>query len=244
MEIDIRKIFRILLAKWPIIAIVSVLMAVVGVLYSLLMVTPMYSSTATIWAGVFEDDTSEYQQTLTVQYRLKTYAEITKKSIVLKRVVETLEIVKENGDYDGPVYTVNQLQNMISTSVATDSELFTITVSNADKRYAQFIVNQVADEACQYLQEEKSTATFTVIEEGVMPTSPYTMSTAMYAVIFFMVGFIGAAAACVLYKLFDVRITNENDIKEIVDITIIGVIPTYDFSLNDEVYSQEGVNRK
>lgn len=244
MEIDIRKIFRILLAKWPIVAIVSVLMAAIGVLYSLLLVVPMYSSTATIWAGVYEDDTSEYQQTLTVQYRLKTYAEIAETSSVLNSVIGTLEIVAENGDYDGPIYTVDQLKNMITTSVASDSELFKITVSNADRRYAQFIVNQVASELCEYLQDEKSTATFTVVEEGVMPKEPDTMSTVMYAAIFFMVGFIGACAACILYKLFDVRITSESDIKEVVDVTIIGVIPTYDFSFGDEVYSQEGASNK
>lgn len=239
MEIDIRKIFRILLAKWPIIAIVSVLTAVVGVLYSLLLVTPMYSSTATIWAGVFDDNTSEYQQTLTVQYRLKTYAEITRTSAVLNSVVDTLEIVSESGDYDGPVYTVEELKGMISTSVATDSELFSVTVRNADKRYAQFIVNQVAAEARDYLQGEMSTATFTVVEEGAMPQSPDTMSTVMYAAIFFMLGFVGSAAGCIMYKLFDTRITTEADIKEVVDVTIVGVIPQYDFSVNEEVYSQE-----
>lgn len=244
MEIDIKKVFRILLAKWPIIAIVSVLTAVVGVLYSLLLVTPMYSSTATIWAGVFDDNTSEYQQTLTVQYRLKTYAAITETSAVLDKVVETLEIVSENGDYDGPVYTIEELKKMITTSVANDSELFSVTVQNADKRYAQFIVNQVAAEARDYLQGEMSTATFTVVEEGVMPKHPDTMSTVMYAVIFFMVGLIGSAAGCIIYKLFDTRITSEADIKEIVDVTIVGVIPQYDFTVIDEVYSQEGGESK
>ena len=244
MEIDIRKIFRILLAKWPIIAIVSVLTAVVGILYSLLLVTPMYSSTATIWAGVFDENTTEYQQTLTVQYRLKTYAEITKTSAVLNSVIDTLEIVSENGDYDGPVYTIEELKKMISTSVSSDSELFSVTVKNADKRYAQFIVNQVAAEARDYLQGEMSAATFTVVEEGSMPKEPDTMSTVMYAAIFFMLGFIGSAAGCILYKLFDTRITTEADIKEIVDVTIVGVIPTYDFSVNEEVYSQERKEHK
>jgi len=65
------------------------------------------------------------------------------------------------------------------------------------------------------------------------------MSTVMYAAIFFMLGFVGSAAGCIMYKLFDTRITTEADIKEVVDVTIVGVIPQYDFSVNEEVYSQE-----
>ena len=243
MELDLKKLAKVIWSKALYIAIISVFLAVVGFMYSTFFVVPMYSATAQVWAGVFDDSTSEYQNTLTVQYRLETFAAVTKTEAVLSKVHETIQMASESGAYDGPVYTVAQLQQMITTTTAKDTELFSITVKNADKRYAQFIANEVAKETCYYHEVVRSEGKFTIVQGASMPSAPYTSSSTTYALTFFFMGAVFSCVVIALIKIFDTRLTTEDDIKDAVDVVVVGVIPRYDFDTNKEVYSvKEGGN--
>ena len=244
MELDIKKIVKILLSKWMVIVAVSILVSLFGFVYSAVLKAPVYSTTATVWAGVFDESTSEYQNTLTVQNRLPAFAYNTRMPCVLNDVHETLQMASDSGAYDGPVYTVKQLQGMVSTSVVSNSEHFTITVRNGDRRYAQFIANEIAKETCHFHEVDKSQGRFTIVAEATMPEHPDNMPAVASAFICFMLGFVLSCVAVIIVKMFDNRITSESDIKDAVDVTVIAVIPQYDFDSQDSKNVKESGDNK
>lgn len=140
-EFDVKQIIDMLLKRWWIIVIAVVLFVGLAFGYTKLMVTPTYTSYATLLINGGSGMTS-YQQILAGQYQSKDYPYILKSHDTLGAVAERLNAESETS---GREYKAADLSGMISYSAEEDCRIFRISVTSADPKEAREIAEVVAE---------------------------------------------------------------------------------------------------
>ena len=232
MEINIHDLFSLLMKKIWVILSVGIIAVIIAVLITSLFITPMYSSSVKVWAKT-GDDVSQYQEALTIQYRIQTYSEFFTVPITLEKVSERLnEVADEIGD-DGLRYSAKELQSMISVSISEGSEFITIHVKNANPAYAQLIANVVAESGKDVL-DVKSVGIVEIVGKAELPSSPSSPSVVSNALIAFVLGVLATAAVIFIVSYFDTSIKSENEIMSLVNKPIIGTVPTIEVLISSK----------
>ncbi len=232
MERNISDILSVLLKKiWYIIG-TAVLFAIAAALYTSLFITPLYTSSVSLWAKT-GDEVSEYQEALTIQYRIQTYAEFFTVPVTLEMASDRLnEIADEVGD-DGLRYSAKQLEGMISVSISEGSEFITIRITNSNPAYAQLIANVVAESGSTVISYDEANGGMGVgvvkmVGNAELPRSPSSPSMVRNVLIAALIGLILSSALFAAFFYFDTSIKYETDIIDITGRPVIGTVPTID----------------
>ena len=141
-ELDVKQILDMLLKRWWIIVIATVIAVACAFAYTHFMVTPTYSSSATMLINSGTNMTS-YQQILAGQYQLEDYPFILKSHDTLQKAANILNAddtinYREN-------YTSSILSGMVSYQTVEDSRIFKIVVTSTNPDEAQAIANVIKD---------------------------------------------------------------------------------------------------
>jgi capsular polysaccharide biosynthesis protein len=217
IEIDIGKLLKALLKRIWIIILVTLLFLAGGYEYTTRYVHPVY----TAWTTLYIQNTSNYEGNissgdLTSSSSLASTVSILLKSTnIMGKVAESLD--------DG--YTSQELAQMFETSVTTNTGVLSISVQNRNPDEAQRIANAIADIAPAELMKFISGGSVKLLDRATLPYYPTSPNIIKNTVLAAAVGFVLSCAALILIELFDTRIKSENDLKQIADIYIIGIIP-------------------
>ena len=148
-ELDIIELLYALKKRIKYIVIAVVVFAIIGLVYSKFLVTPMYKSSTTFVlsksteSNVQVENTSSEaitQNDITLNSKLvSTYSEIIKSKTIAKEVIDTL----------GLDMTVENFKSNVTVTSKDDTELIEITVSNENGKIAADIANSLA-EVLQY----------------------------------------------------------------------------------------------
>ncbi|WP_344389428.1 polysaccharide biosynthesis tyrosine autokinase [Streptomyces vastus] len=151
-----RDYLRVLSRRWRVIALVTLLATVAGVLASVI-ATPEYRATATLFASLRGgDDTSQLNQgNAFTQARVQSYADVATSAKVTGPVVERLRLDM----------TPTQLAERISAEAPLNTVLIRLTVTDTRAARAARISNVVADRFAYVIRELERT-------EGEQSTSP------------------------------------------------------------------------
>ena len=143
-ELDIIELLYALKDKIKYIVVTVVVFAIMGLIYSKFLVTPMYKSTTTFVLSKTKDSTSQSenvdeaitQNDVTLNSKLvSTYSEIIKSKTIAKEVINSL----------GLNMTTDQFISSVSVTSKDDTELIQITVSNSDSKLSADIANSLAE---------------------------------------------------------------------------------------------------
>lgn len=142
-ELDLKELFQIFWNKKIQIILIVAIFMVIGVIYSIGFVTPMYESYTTLLLvkgeseGTQQTTTSDSITTtdLTLNSKLvSTYRELIRSKDVLRQVISNLNINVNEDD----------IRNNITVTSVEETELIEITVQNEDPTYAAKIANEIA----------------------------------------------------------------------------------------------------
>lgn len=219
-EIDLKDLLTYFLKKISIILIVSVVVMVLGILYSVLLKKPLYYGNVTL---VLVQENNSYSQgnTLTQsdivlnQKLVATYSEIIKSNRVLNRVIEELRLD----------YTVGQLKNRITVSSVSDTEIIKIAVSDLDNNEAARIANKIAYVFQDEITDIYNIENVSIIDAAVASKTPYNIHTVRDAVIYFAVGFILVVGVLFVIYYFDTSIKSSEEVEKRLGIPVIGTVP-------------------
>ncbi len=215
MEIDLIALFLLLKKKILIIIGAAVAGIVLMAGYTLLLVTPQYSSTSMLY--VLPTSAS-----ITSLADLQLGAQLTRDYTILMKTHPVIDTVIENL---GLNMSYQQLVNKISISNPSDTRILKITVTDPVPETAQKIANELASVTVEQMAKVMKTDKPSVAEEAQLPGGPVSPNLKKNVMLGAFAGIAIATGIIILLYLLNDKIHTEEDIEKYLNITTLGVIP-------------------
>ena len=222
-ELDLKELFQIFWnKKLQIILIVAIFM-VIGVIYSIGFVTPMYESYTTLLLVKGEESEKSDSITttdLTLNSKLvPTYRELIRSKDVLRQVISSLNID----------ITEEEIKDHITVTSVEDTELIEISVENKDPANAAKIANEIAKVFTEKVAELYKINNVHVIDEAEVENTPSNINHVKDVVIFAFIGLVIAVAYVLIANMLDTTIKTAEDVEKLFKIPVLANIPMNNF---------------
>ena len=241
-EIDLKELFEIFWHKKLQIILIVLIFMVIGVIYSVGFVTPMYSSSTTlVLAGTSSSaDENQISETitttdLTINSKLvATYSKLVKGKNILGQVISNLGI-KVNED---------DLRKNVNVTSVEDTELIEITVSNENPEYAAKIANEIAKVFEEKIAGEiYNINNVHIVDEATVETEPSNVNHLKNIVIFAFIGAVVAVMYVLIANMLDTTVKTQEDIEKSIKIPVLASIPMYDMDMEKLKKKRKGGRR-
>ena len=215
-EINLKDLFNYFMSKILIFIIITVLILLLGNIYSFALKTPLYKSTTSLVLVSESDKDSITQSDLTLNNNLVgTYTEIIKSRNVLGQVVNNLKLKESTGS----------LSSKINVTSVSNSQIIKISVSDADNKKAKLIADEIAKVFISETSKLYKLNNIKVIDEASIENSPYNMNIIKENIIYLAIGCaLGLGIILLMYSL-DTTIKTTEDIEEKLELTVLGTVP-------------------
>lgn len=220
VEIDLKRLFGALMKKAWLIAIVSVLCAVISLVGTVMFITPQYRSSIMFYVNNSAGATDGLSSSDITASR-----NLVKSYLVILDTKETLQQVVDRTGLD---YTYKQIQSMISADAVDSTEIIKITVTTEDPEEAALIANALAEIVPNQITSIIEGTSARIVETAEVATHPSSPSKTKNTIIGFLVGFVFIAGAIVLHELFDITIRTEEDISSQTSLPVLASVPDMD----------------
>lgn len=227
-ELDLKELFQIFWNKKIQIILIVAIFMVIGVIYTIGFVTPMYESYTTLLLvkgeseGTPQATTSDSITTtdLTLNSKLvSTYRELIRSKDVLRQVISNLNIDVNEED----------IRNNITVTSVEETELIEITVQNEDPTYAAKIANEIAKVFTEKVAEIYKINNVHIIDEAEIENTPANINHAKDIVIFAAIGIVIAVMYVLIANMLDTTIKTAEDVEKLFKVPVLANIPLYNF---------------
>ena len=221
LEIDVLQLFRTLWKRKLVILLVAIITSSVAFAYSTFVIKPEFTSTTRIYVV---SRNQEEKSGLTNQdlqagsYLVKDYREIILSQDVLEKVVSDLKLD----------LTPKGLANKIKVTVPVDTRIVSISVNDRVPEEASRIANSLREVAAQKIISITRVSDVTTLEEARPAISPSSPNIRRNTVIGAGLGASLVIVVVLLIELFDDRVKRPEDIEDVMEISLLGVIPNLD----------------
>ena len=115
---------------------------------------------------------------------------------------------------------------MVTAAPVNDTEIFEITVTDADPQEAELIANTIADVLPDKISDIVEGSSVRVVDYAVVPVFPVSPSVTKYAMIGVLLGGVLSVGVIVLMELLNESIRSEDYLIQTYDLPILAVVPT------------------
>jgi len=234
MEIDLKRVLGLLKSKALLIALVSVVCAIVVLVGTVLFVKPKYETTVMFYINNRVNTGGSGSITSGDMSAARGLVE----SFVI--IMNTRETLLEVADRAGLNYSYGKMLGMVSAEAIEDTEILKVVVTSSDPAEAEAI----ADAITQVLPERSSKivdgSSVKIVTGANRPTSPSSPSYPTSALIGFLIGFLCVVAAIVLRDVFDTTIRGEADVACLGDHPILASVPDLEAQKKSSRYYSYG----
>ena len=226
-ELDLKELFNIFWHKKIEILLIVLIFGVIGVIYTMGFVTPMYSaSTTLVLASSSKNEnlpdtgiTTSTATEVTVNSKLvSTYSELVKSKNILRQVISNLNMKIEE----------DTLRKNITVSSVKDTELIQITVKNEKPSYASQIANEIAKVFTEKVKEIYKIENVQIVDEAEVPNEPSNINHKKDVAIFALIGLVVSIGYVLLLNMLDTTVKTPEDIEEGLKLPVLAVIPVYE----------------
>jgi capsular polysaccharide biosynthesis protein len=213
--VNFAELMLLAIKRWFIIVPIMVVCLVLSFIYSTLIATPMFDSTAKLYVV-----NKETQVVNSVDFSISTYltndfTEIIGDMVVLEEVANDL----------GNKYDIDTLKGFITVSQPENTRIIEITVRSPKAEDSK----QIADSICRISQDKLVDVMgfdrINIIRNGSLekfPSSPSTVLNLIYAFIF---GAIVSAIIVLTIYLTDNKISTKQDVEKYLNLSVLASIP-------------------
>lgn len=218
-SINLKDVFKTIRKHLKSILILTIFAIVITGLISYFVLTPVYQTSTEILVNQSPTETGPYVN-LNIETDLKlinTYSGIIKSPAILDQVVDELNLD----------LTSDQLIEKITVSNENESQIVSIAVVDEDPEMAVQIANTTAAIFKNEIRDLMNADNITILSPAAfrgepVPIFPKPMvNMAIAAVISLMLG----AGIAFLWENLNTTMKDEQDIKDILDIPLLGIIP-------------------
>ena len=240
-ELDLKELFDIIWNKRIQIGLIIAIFAVVGIIYTIGFVTPVYKSetklvlsTASKSEQSPETENSITTTDVTLNSKLvSTYSELVKSKNVLRQVIQNLGIKELQEE---------KLRKNVSVSSVKDTEMIEITVTNENPTYASKVANEIAKVFIEKVNEFYNINNVHVVDEAETPQGPSNINHIRDVVIFATIGAVIAIAYVLIGNMLDTTIKSAEEVEKFIKIPVLASIPVY--TMDDEKRNGKKGGRK
>ena len=218
VEVDVLALLRRAWQRKFFILFISLIGSGIALGVSLFLITPKYTSTTQIYVVARSDDRDSNltaQDLQAGQYLTNDYREIITSKAVLAKVIDAEKLN----------LTTDQLRARISVAIPTDTRVISISYTDTDNKKASQITNTIRKEAAAQIKDVTKAQDISVIESAEPSDKPSSPNTRRNIIIGFAAGFVVAVVIVTLTGIFDDRIRRQEDIEEILQLTVLGIVP-------------------
>lgn len=221
MEIDVFQLLKILWKRKVLIALVAIVTGVVAFAYSSFIVKPEYTSTTRIYVvnrNQGDKPGLTNQDLQAGSYLVKDYREIILSQDVLEKVATDLKLeLPPKG-----------LASKIKVTVPVDTRIVSISVTDREPEEARRIANSLREVAAQKIISVTRVSDVTTLEEARPATSPSSPNIRRNTMVGFLAGAVVMVVTVLLVELLDARVKRPEDIEDVMQIALLGVVPNLD----------------
>ena len=223
MEIDVFHLLKILWKRKFLIALVAFVTGAVAFAYSSFIVKPEFTSTTRIYVvnrNQGDKPGLTNQDLQAGSYLVKDYREIILSQDVLEKVATDLKL-------DLPP---KGLASKIKVTVPVDTRIVSISVTDRAPEEASRIANSLREVAAQKIISVTRVSDVTTLEEARPATSPSSPNIRRNTMVGFLAGAVVMVVTVLLVELLDTRVKRPEDIEDVMQIALLGVVPNLDKS--------------
>lgn len=217
IEVDLLEIINILWSRFWIIVGAGLLAAVIGLVVSKFVLTPIYESTTKIYIlNKSENTTVTYSDVQMGTQLTKDYAELINSRYVLETVIEQLSLSE---------IEYKELLKKVSVNTPTDTRIVSITVTDTDPQQAQDIANCIREVAGAHIQNVMDIDAVNVVEEANFPTIKAGPSVVKWTAAGGVLGAFLVCAVILIHYLLDDTIKSSEDVEKYLGLSTLALIP-------------------
>ena len=221
MEIDVFHLLKILWKRKLLIALVAFVTGAVAFAYSSFIVKPEFTSTTRIYVvnrNQGDKPGLTNQDLQAGSYLVKDYREIILSQDVLEKVATDLKLeLPPKG-----------LASKIKVTVPVDTRIVSISVTDRAPEEASRIANSLREVAAQKIISVTRVSDVTTLEEARPATSPSSPNIRRNTLVGFLAGAVVMVVTVLLVELLDTRVKRPEDIEDVMQIALLGVVPNLD----------------
>ena len=221
MEIDVFHLFKILWKRKILIALVAIVAGALAFAYSAFIVKPEFTSTTRIYVvnrNQGDKPGLTNQDLQAGSYLVKDYREIILSQDVLEKVTSNLKLDLSPKD----------LANKVKVTVPVDTRIVSILVNDRVPEEASRIANSLREVAAEKIISITRVSDVTTLEEARPATAPSSPNIRRNTIIGLLGGTAFMVIAVLIVELVDTRVKRPEDIEDVMQIALLGVVPNLD----------------
>lgn len=228
-ELNIQELlFAVLNRIW--IVILAAIVGGVGMfVYTRNFVTPMYSASITMYVNnstkLHGEDVINYitsSDLATSERLVATYVSILRSNTVMEKVSE--KVFQDTGVR----VSASAIRGSMSAAALNETEVFSVRVNYHDPQMAATIANAIATVAPEEIAMIVEGSSTKVVDYAKVPTVPYEPNTTSNTLLGLAAGVAISVGLIVLRELMDRRVRSEEDLAQLSEAPVLGVIPDFD----------------
>ena len=221
MEIDVFHLFKILWKRKILVALVAIVAGALAFAYSAFIVKPEFTSTTRIYVvnrNQGDKPGLTNQDLQAGSYLVKDYREIILSQDVLEKVTSDLKLD----------LSPKALASKVKVTVPVDTRIVSISVNDRVPEEASRIANSLREVAAEKIISITRVSDVTTLEEARPAIAPSSPNIRRNTIIGLLGGTVFTVIAVLIVELVDTRVKRPEDIEEVMQIALLGVVPNLD----------------
>lgn len=221
MEIDVFHLFKILWKRKILIALVAIVVGALAFAYSAFVVKPEFTSTTRIYVvnrNQGDKPGLTNQDLQAGSYLVKDYREIILSQDVLEKVTSNLKLD----------LSPKALASKVKVTVPVDTRIVSISVNDKVPEEASRIANSLREVAAEKIISITRVSDVTTLEEARPAAAPSSPNIRRNTIIGLLGGTVFTVIAVLIVELVDTRVKRPEDIEDVMQIALLGVVPNLD----------------
>lgn len=215
-EIDLLDLFGFYMSRLPLLIIALLIGAIAAGAYTHFLVPNKYTAVSRMYMVSASSDSVVNLADLNIGSSLSNdYVELMKSRPIVEEVIELLQLD----------YSYEQLVNMISLSVVTNTRIVKISVTSTEPHEAMDIANQMARTSRIQLPKVMEAPTPSIAEAAVLPTHKSSPSMSRNVILGAMLAVLLVLGVLTAVYLMDDTVKSSEDMEKAFGIIPLSVIP-------------------
>ncbi len=222
----LQDLFRIVWKNIILIGLITLWVAVIGIVYTFVVVTPKYTAETSIivQVDITSSGTSEQSAISVAQQLIGTYKDFVLSNLVLESVMDDLQ-----GQLPSD-YTIKQLRDSISVSTQTSVLIIKISVENESPTLATAIANELVSNSIGLANDTEYGYTLLAnklktLDVAKVPENPSSPNKVLNGVISILLGGIIALGVVFVKELFNNKFQTKDEMEKYLNIKVIATVP-------------------
>jgi capsular polysaccharide biosynthesis protein len=230
-SISIQELFVLMKRYLALIIVVGILSGIAMYCVCKFLVSPVYEASAKMIVNSRQEQTGTVtnDQITSSQKLVETYAIIIRSRPVLEPVIENLDFS----------ISIEKLASMVTVTPVNDTQVMQIAVRSKNPAQALQIVEQIVEVCPAIIIEAVEAGSVKTIEPAYLKASPVAPNTNLFVVIAMLLSMVIVVIVVILRFVLDNTYKSEADLRNDLNLPVLGVIPDYQKCLKQKKDGKE-----